>query len=332
MKKRGFTLVELLVVIAIIGVLIALLLPAVQQAREAARRMQCNNNLKQIGLGLHNFHDTYGEFPASYGFNDQANAASWRKAWGWGARILPFLEQSALHDQLGVSTQEFDDLLPGNTSTSWPAAGVALMRTPLDAFICPSDPGEEINTSVDFCHTGGPDSTKPAKSNYAGVMGHYTTNWYASPTASIPNQHGLMNAQKGTRMADITDGTSNTFAVGERDSIHHAAYWVGTGNVNSESSWSSPKAIGRTFGQKVNQPLVGRFYLAFSSLHPGGANFLYGDGSVHFISETIDSREGLKHDGGAAAWYTSYSELDTSTVGVYQRLGLRDDGQPLGSY
>lgn len=332
MKKHAFTLVELLVVIAIIGVLIALLLPAVQQAREAARRMQCNNNLKQIGLGLHNFHDTFGQFPAGYGFNEQANAAAWRKAWGWGARILPFIEQSALHDQLGVTTQEFDALLPGNNSSSWPAAGVALIRTPLDAYICPSDPGDVINTSVDFCHTGGPDTTKPAKSNYAGVLGHYTTNWNASPTATIPNKHGMMDPQKGIRMADITDGTSNTFAVGERDSIHHAAYWVGTGNVNSESSWSSPKAIGRTFGQKINQPLVGRFYLAFSSLHPGGANFLFADGSVHFLGETIDSREGLLTNGNPASWSSSYDSLDKSTVGVYQKLGLRDDGQPNGSY
>ncbi|WDI43762.1 DUF1559 domain-containing protein [Bremerella sp. P1] len=330
LKDSGFTLVELLVVIAIIGVLIALLLPAVQQAREAARRMQCTNNEKQLGLALHNFHDTFGEFPACYGFNDHANSGSWKKAWGWGARLLAFLEQQNLHDTLGISTREFEQAMSGGDSSSWPVDQVAAMRTPIEGFICPSDPAPDvINTTADFLHSNGPDDKKPAISNYVSVMGYYYANWYGGN--SVPDVHGFGNPQRGIRMADIIDGTSNTFAVGERDYPHQAGYWVGVGSTNSEEAWSAPKVVGRTVGLKLNHPInSGRYYLAFASQHPGGANFLYADGSVHFIPETIDSREGYELNGSAAYWGTSYDQLDKSSVGIYQKLGMRDDGQTLG--
>ncbi|MEW4455009.1 DUF1559 domain-containing protein [Bremerella sp. JC817] len=333
MKARGFTLVELLVVIAIIGVLIALLLPAVQQAREAARRMQCNNNLKQIGIALHNFHDTFGHFPASYGFTDKTKIAGTNPQWGWGARLLPFIEQSALHDTLGVTSRELNEALPTTNSSNWPALEVAAIRTPISGYLCPSDASNgEINTTVDFIHSSGPESTKPAISNYVACMGHYTYNWNGSPSAQVPDWHGVMNVQDGINMARITDGTSNTFAIGERDYLHQAGYWVGVGNSYSETYWSAPKVLGRTFSNKLNTPLTGRYYSAFASMHPGGANFLFADGSVHFIADTIESSEGLTTSGGQAAYYTSFSNLDKTTVGVYQRLGMSDDGVTLGEY
>jgi len=132
LRRRGFTLVELLVVIAIIGVLIALLLPAVQQAREAARRMQCQNNLKQLGLSLHNYHDTFGKFPA--GRYEDGNVSS---QLGWGTMILPFLEQSALFD----SIQAHGGM---TTSSTWDTVADVRdidAKVVLEAFLCPSDPG-----------------------------------------------------------------------------------------------------------------------------------------------------------------------------------------------
>lgn len=330
--RSGFTLVELLVVIAIIGILVALLLPAVQMAREAARRMQCTNNLKQIGIALHNHHDTYGEFPAGYGFNKKSNAASWRKAWGWGARILPFMEQGAVYDVLGVGTREFNDALPGNNSSSWPTPEVDAMRTAIDGFICPSDTApSHINTTCDFAHSGGPDNKKPAISNYVGIYGISYSNW-GNPSGEPPKRHGFMTPQEGQRMANITDGTSNTFAVGERCWSHEAGYWVGVGNVNSESKWSSPKTVGRTYLLRLNAPKTNRYYSTFASEHPGGANFAFADGSVHFISETINYNHGKQNDGSDAGWWTSWGDLDKSTIGTYQKLGLRDDGQPVGDF
>ncbi|MCZ2340848.1 MAG: DUF1559 domain-containing protein [Bacteroidales bacterium] len=332
LRKSGFTLIELLVVIAIIAVLIGLLLPAVQKVRESAARAKCTNNLKQLSLGLHAHHDAMGKLPPGYGFNKQSNGANWRKAWGWGARILPYIEQQALYDILGVGNREFNDVLPGNTSTSWPAAEVAAMRTPLSVFRCPSEINPNpINTSTDFCHSGGPDSTKPAISNYVGVYAHQYSNWNAP---NDPNElRGVFTIQRGIALLSIVDGTSNTFMLGERGSQHGAGYWVGVGNTNDEASWSSPKVIGRVFLYKLNTPLTSRYYSAFSSYHQGGANFAFADGSVHFIRDSIDFNDGMTNSGTAVAWYDSYSSINKATLGVYQRLGCRDDSQPIpGEY
>ena len=135
--SRGFTLIELLVVIAIIAILIALLLPAVQQAREAARRTQCRNNLKQIGLALHNYHDTFRLFPPGVIRDGQNNS----EAWGWTVFILPFLEQANLYNQLDPDTYRLRDLLAGlNPTYPAPTANAAILQNPLSVFICPSDP------------------------------------------------------------------------------------------------------------------------------------------------------------------------------------------------
>jgi prepilin-type processing-associated H-X9-DG protein len=206
---------------------------------------------------------------------------------------------------------------------------LAAIRTPIDGYLCPSDPApSKINDTIDFCHSGGPDTTKPAMSNYAGVYAYQYSNWGASPTAGVPQHQGAMRGQQGTRMAEITDGTSNTFAVGERGYTHQAAYWVGVGNVNSEAGWSSPKAVGRVFLFRPNPPILNRYYSAFSSQHPGGLNFVYCDGSVHFIPDTINFNNGAGNNGWAVPW----GNVDKTTIGVYQRLGARNDGQPVGEF
>ncbi|MCR9119348.1 MAG: DUF1559 domain-containing protein, partial [bacterium] len=196
-KSAGFTLVELLVVIAIIGVLIALLLPAVQAAREAARRSQCQNNLKQIGLALHNHHDVNGKFPpliktntadAEYDASITNNGAS-VESWGWSAYLLPYIEQSNLYEACGIANNA------SLQSRKDSAADVVV-----DAFRCPSDTGPDIGGSAQrFLDT--------ANSNYGAVM----------HSASSPGVGGNGGFNKDVWLAfrDITDGTSNTIAVGE---------------------------------------------------------------------------------------------------------------------
>ncbi len=219
-RKDAFTLVELLVVIAIIGVMVGLLLPAVQAAREAARRMTCSNNMKQIGLGLHMHHDTYNELPAGIGYNTQSKGANWQKVWGWGARILPFIEQPGLYETLRVGSMEFDEVMPGNNSATWPQRIVDAMRTPIGTYRCPSDISPDINDSTDFCHSGGPGDKKPATSNYIGVYAHQYSNW--DPTTNPPELRGVFQHQNGNDFNSILDGLANTMMVGERGWQHNA--------------------------------------------------------------------------------------------------------------
>ena len=323
-STRGFTLVELLVVIAIIGILIGMLLPAVQQVREAARKSTCLNNLKQQAIGIHNFESTFEKFPPSYGYNDRGQWGYWRRAWGWGARILPYIEQNNVSDVLQVTKSEFHQSISGGHST-WIPERVEAMRRPIEIFRCPSDGNApDINKSTAFVSSGVPDTKKPALSHYAGVYAYQYSNWSGGEP---PVTQGCFRPQYGIEMADITDGTSNTFLVGERSYSHGAAYWVGVGNVGSEAAWSSPKVCGRVFLFKPNPPLVGRYYSAFASEHPGGLCFSMADGSVQFISENIEYNNGLTNWGAPHRWWHRFDEMDSSTFGAYQKLGCRADGQ-----
>lgn len=198
-RSRGFTLVELLVVIAIIGILVALLLPAVQAAREAARRMQCSNKLKQLGIALHNYHDTYKAFPSTPGGNGvlSANGGSvqnWMR-WGGLASLLPYVEQQALYDSIDFRFQ-----WDSTDGTSGGLTNRQVTRTRLDeAFTCPSDPGSSVNYSAahsptSYCFSRGPQS-----------------HW----DRGSGNEAGIADGQYWPRFRDILDGTANTFAMGE---------------------------------------------------------------------------------------------------------------------
>jgi len=266
-SRRGFTLVELLVVIAIIGVLIALLLPAVQQAREAARRMQCSNNLKQIGLGLHNYHDTHLGFPIG-----AVKHSHFGDGWDptiWSAFLLPYIEQKAVYDELklewAANNWEFDRTANG------------IGATILDAFVCPSDPGpakqQEFNAEM-------------AKSNYKGCVGNVLPGDNDYDKSSFT---GMFGTNFSRRMRDVTDGTSNTICVGETDSAKNltsrfATCWVGTDYVGYPDRAFSPTddayPINKNGGTRPDR--------AYGSFHPGGALFLLVDGSVSFLPETID--------------------------------------------
>lgn len=313
-RRSGFTLVELLVVIAIIGVLIALLLPAVQQAREAARRMQCSNNLKQIGLALHNYHDTYQTFPSGFMYDSTSNVQ-----WSWGALILPFIEQGAMHDQLGVTKRRLTDCI-GNANC------LTLVKTPIDGYRCPSDTAPDLNPWATY----GSNNEKIAESNYIGNEGMVHI-------SQAQKSHGMFHGNSGIKMRDVTDGTSNTIFVGERDgadidgttsgrNARRGGVWAGT--MNASRKW--PKGVMdvlASFAQPMNRETVSgadHNGKGFGSLHPGGSQFLMVDGSGRFIPETVEYRTSdFYWDNPDPTHY------NVTNLGVYQLLGVRNDGQPV---
>ncbi|QEG42057.1 DUF1559 domain-containing protein [Roseimaritima ulvae] len=307
--RRGFTLVELLVVIAIIGVLVGLLLPAVQAAREAARRMSCSNNLKQVGLALHNYHDTHGTFP----FGSRERAGTFGPSW-W-AGLLPYVEQNALFDSLDL----------GLAHGGWSANSGVLTGQPVPAMVCPSFPGETAG--------GYYGSNWDSKSTYSGIAGaaEFNSPLYTEGRVGLccdccthtgPQNDGLIAAggvliaNKTIKFRDITDGTSNTLAVGEVGGImftanagaystinHHRiemsaaghhGWLMGTngGGITptrrvfnlttvryqpNSTNYDRP-GISLNFG--VNNPLI--------STHPGGVMAVAADGHVTFVAETMD--------------------------------------------
>ena len=283
-KKRlhAFTLVELLVVIAIIGVLIALLLPAVQQAREAARRMQCSNQLKQLGLALHNYHDTFLKLPPGYVSNNQIS---------WQVQILPQLEQNALFDAIsavGAFNEPWEDI-----DEMVSVGNPPLAKTIVDAYICPSDAGGELNQRL-----GGTDGHYFGKSNYVGVISayHNPTNPTATNNAGGTDRQATFYVNSDTKFRDFTDGLSNTIIVAERAAKRTGptgSIWVGYHN-----DWGGDVSV-RAFqiqmrmermSNDTDYVINGNTVYNPGSEHPGGAQFLRGDGSVVFLSETINLR------------------------------------------
>jgi prepilin-type N-terminal cleavage/methylation domain-containing protein len=327
-RIRGFTLIELLVVIAIIAVLVALILPAVQQAREAARRSQCRNNLKQIGLALHNYHGVQNALPLGYGgypFTNQGNL------WGWGTMILPQMDQVPLYDALSASpggTNGFGVPKTGFQAVmTSPSPPNNLLQTSIPTYRCPSDNGTAIVTipagGLNGCMPGSTSSF--GRSNYAGVLG-----------ATYGNNNGLLNGDGSfyesslRRFVHYRDGLSNTFLVGERRSPETVggkftggdAIWAGAADDNfpdwqgfsmhlGACDQASPLNMKTTTAPSAAS---GQPFIAFSSLHAGGAFFLMGDGSVRFISDSIAS--------GPPATPGS----------TYQNLASIADGQALGDF
>ncbi|QDT25729.1 Type II secretion system protein G precursor [Gimesia panareensis] len=274
--RHGFTLIELLVVIAIIAILIALLLPAVQQAREAARRSQCKNNLKQIGLALHNYHDTHGLFPSGWiGVQPGVGAnAQYGSGWGWGTMILPYLDQNPLYNQINFSLSIND-----------PAQTPSIIDTSLTVFRCPSDPATE---TFELHQEGSPGTVlaKLATGNYVGVFGSdELDDCGTTPPGTACKSTGVFYQNSNTRFRDITDGSSQTLFVGERKTNPQQGWystWVG---VIPQGEETYVRPLGAT-DHPPNDPAA--HIDDFSSHHTGGAQFLFGDGRVRFISENID--------------------------------------------
>jgi prepilin-type N-terminal cleavage/methylation domain-containing protein/prepilin-type processing-associated H-X9-DG protein len=280
-SRRGFTLIELLVVIAIIAILIALLLPAVQQAREAARRSQCKNNLKQIGLALHNYHDVHNTMPSGWiavedgrhSPHDGMNGA------GWGTMILPFLDQAPLYNQFDSRLSIID---PANDS---------FRTTILTVWQCPSDPKPD-RWQIEEEGSPGTVLAELPTANYVAGFGteelHGCENAPGDFPVSANGQcigDGAFYHNSKVQFRDVTDGLSNTLVVGERRT-HEVLGWYSTWVGMVPEGEEAFQRVQGAFDHVPNDPVA--HLDDFSSRHVGGAQFLAGDGHVRFVSENID--------------------------------------------
>jgi prepilin-type N-terminal cleavage/methylation domain-containing protein/prepilin-type processing-associated H-X9-DG protein len=335
----GFSLIELLVVVAIIGVLLALLLPAVQSAREAARRAQCINNLKQIALAAANYHDQHGAFPPC-GYWRDTGYGVYSNAFSFLVHLLPQLEQGALYNAVNI---DLNALNPEN---------VTIYGIGVSTFWCPSDGSisrTAWNPSSDMVINGGSATTPVTFSSYAASCG----TWFLSPwifdpnyQAALSSMNGAIYLQSSTRIADVTDGTSQTLLVGERNhSIipspqrENWHYWFTALRTQFTTEFPinpQDKTIDVAENEgNVFEGQASAWATSASSNHPGGANFAFADGSVRFIKETIDSWP-MNPQTGTPVGLTV--DPDTNLIqltpgmriGVYQALSTRSKGEIIG--
>ncbi|MBI1344865.1 DUF1559 domain-containing protein [bacterium] len=325
-RRSGFTLIELLVVIAIIAILIALLLPAVQQARESARRTQCRNNLKQLGLALHNYHDTHRVFTASH-FRVFPQVANPTPGVSWDCMILPYLDQAPLYNSIDF---------PGvfNPNVSWTGTNKPALETPLPALRCPST-NDIARNNVSATINGNAVTWSQVLTSYganaSGIVGSPTPAVASGPAGrpTESQQHlddaccmdgrynGVMSLQSSYSIANIIDGTSNTVIVAEwtrggagtKTTNVYDHYAIGNPNTQDESA-----RFNGSFGMPLNyQAIAGVAQTAqqnkasFASFHTGGVHGLMCDGAVRFFSENID-------------------------VGTQRALGTRNSGETVGDF
>lgn len=328
--KRAFTLVELLVVIAIIGILIGMLLPAVQQVREAARRSDCGNKIRQLALACHNYHSAHDNFPPGvvtdmeldFSGNDPLrNSLSGARGAPWSVLILPFIEQNNAYDNLDQS-EEFSRHFRAGLATS--AVNYIPGRIPIEAFKCPSIQGELAGPAIngDGAYTdglapslGAPEGAAGSHSHYLGVTGGgvhgiHPGVQHTGNSRRVFYENGILSVGSKIRVTDITDGSSNTFMIGESnlqcwDMTWSSSFKNGSQSVPYTISGCNIPANTFTADEILNASSSGHTYdfvsRSFGGNHPGGTNFSNGDGSTHFVTDDID-------------------------LNAYYNMGIRDDG------
>lgn len=341
-SRSGFTLVELLVVIAIIGILVGLLLPAVQAAREAARRMQCSNNLKQLALSLHNYESANKKFPpgsilphttgmAAYPPTTHNNNTARTAGWSWSMFIMPYIEQTAMYNATAAN-------YPVMGQTVVNPVTLALLQQPLTTFRCPSDPGPELNDAPSESHfrfglvvqgsdwyidgsTAGP-RVPLATSNYVG-MHHHRQHQISGGRWTYSGAFGPHSA---TTFGTMSDGTSNTLCVGERaymvnGVLMHAALWGGCAAAWHDDCIDDAWATGRSPINPTQTAIYNTYarQQALSSNHTGGVNVALFDGSVHFLSQNID-------------FLMSGGSNRTAADSVYEQLINMSDGAVVSAF
>jgi prepilin-type N-terminal cleavage/methylation domain-containing protein/prepilin-type processing-associated H-X9-DG protein len=282
LKHKGFTLVELLVVIAIIGILVGLLLPAVQSIREAARRTQCSNNIRQIGLAMHNHESAFKYYPPGWTATNPGTAPA-TPGWGWGYHVLSYVEANNIFDQINPSLPIEDEYHTGNT----------FFRTLIPVFQCASDPAPDLVNLYDHIehdHGDGGDhlvaidddphhhdeELLAGRSNYSGVFGSLEIE--DAPFGG----NGMFFGNSRIRQRDVVDGSSNTLMIGERRNDFGSLSWMGALEEADEP-------FARVVGSADHAPNSREGHFEdFRSFHPQGANFAFADGSTTLLTDTID--------------------------------------------
>ncbi len=325
-STRGFTLVELLVVIAIIGILVGLLLPAVQAAREAARRMQCSNNLKQLGLAALNYEAAHKRFPMGHAHRGHLDPAGGRggTAFFWSALILPFIEASNVYNEFDFRFPVFNN----NNPTTWGNRNNEVCKTLLPWARCPSDIAPPTRRWGGAVH-----KAEIATTSYMANGGSFYNSLSTNERTRADYANGMSFRQSGIRIADDTDGTSNTIMYSERtwrvtrDSNLYGMINQARGYAQGRTSHGHNQGI-----YEMNPAPIGTWgslQTAASSLHTGGCNFAFVDGSVHFISENIHhTYRGTKAQGGFNGVRSDPFDVanEGAGYGTYQRLWSRNDG------
>lgn len=290
---RAFTLVELLVVIAIIGILVALLLPAVQSAREAARRSHCANNFRQVGLAMHTYHDAIGTFPPSHIIwvqtqrstcGPRPNNGTWY-GFGWGVLILPYMEQTAVWEQ-------FDPGVQLSVASTLPNFRVAATR--LGTYLCPSDPQQGELVVMTGTGSNGVHPDEDVRQSNMAVTAD-SVDWSCDNLwpKQFPVNNGVLGALHGTDLKHVTDGTSNTFMVGEVTGGGQGSYaghpWANFGYIDTYDGINGPFTVPGGQFSSGSGAIWGFRRTGASSYHPGGCHFMMTDGSVPFLIENVSA-------------------------------------------